>query len=422
MFKSFQQVRQLSAPFCAVVLLGSLMVLEQRTFDRNTALLLALVTAIAVAEILPAIGLGTVGIALLLQTFDVFPRVLLSGVLSYAAVPLAVFFATIGWKNKHRWTLPAAAAAFAALTTTNWFLDQTWINFVFGNQLYGRGTLRTTAYAFLIFGAFAVLNLAAWAAARAVTNAARSRDAQLAAESRLQATSTELVIEKERNRIARELHDVLAHSLTVVVAQAEGIRFVHRTEPDLVEEASKIIADSARSALIETRRLIEGFATELNHEPSERVEDVAKLAERLTSSGMKVEIETTGTPWDMTPAQHLTAYRLSQESLTNAFKHADRAQGVRMRLAWNPASLELRVRSTNHTRDPIRNSVDSADQSGRGIAGMKARAAAAGGFVETLSNGDVFEVLAFLPAPGHGPHNALDDTRVSTHAVEGAKA
>ena len=82
MFKSFRSVRQLSAPLCAVLLLGALMVLEQRSFDRNSALLLALVTAIAAAEILPAVALGTVGIALLLQSFHVLPSVLLSGVLS----------------------------------------------------------------------------------------------------------------------------------------------------------------------------------------------------------------------------------------------------------------------------------------------------------------------------------------------------
>ena len=277
------------------------------------------------------------------------------------------------------------------------------------------------AYAFLIFGAFAALNLAAWAAARAATNAARSRDAQLAAESRLQAAATELVIEKERNRIARELHDVLAHSLTVVVPQAEGIRFIHRSEPELVDEASKIIADSARSALIETRRLIEGFASELNHEPTERVDDIAFLAERLTSSGMNVDLESTGTPWDMTPAQHLTAYRIAQESLTNAFKHADRSEGVRMRLAWTPGSLELRARSTHQTR-PFAHGDEVTTSPGRGIAGMKARAAAVGGFVETLSDSDYFEVLAFLPAAGHHAQDAFDDTGVTIHSGEGATA
>ncbi|RAM37220.1 sensor histidine kinase [Arthrobacter globiformis] len=421
MFNSFRQVRVLRAPLSAVLMLGTLLVLEQRTFDRNTALLLALVTAIAVAEVLPGLGLGWVFIALLLQTFKVFPLVLLSGVLSYAAIPLVVFFATVAWKNRPGWIPPVAAAAFAGITTVNWFFDQTWINFVFGNQLYGRGTLRTAAYAFLIFGAFAALNLVAWAAGRAVNNASRSRKAQLVAESRLKEASTELLLERERNRIARELHDVLAHSLAVIVAQADGIRFIHRTEPELVEQASKIIADSARSALVETRRLIEGFATDLNHEPGQRAEDVTALADRLTSSGMPVEIETSGTPWDMTPAQHLTAYRLAQESLTNAFKHADRAQGVHLRFLWKPDSVELRIRSSLRTSTEPPKTGDR-PVLGRGLSGMRARAAAAGGWVETINGEETFEVMAFLPATEQPAPGASGRQVISARPVEGANA
>ena len=159
-------------------------------------------------------------------------------------------------------------------------------------------------------------------------------------------TATELILEQERNRIAGELHDVLAHSLTVILAQADGIRFIHRTEPETVEEASKVIAESARTALVETRRLIEGFSTEITDHPAHKAEALVILAERLSSSGMPIQIETTGEPREMTPMQHLTVYRLAQESLTNAFKHGDRSQGARMRLVWTDTSLEVRIRSS----------------------------------------------------------------------------
>ena len=421
MFTSFPPVRLLTAPVSAALLLGTLLVLEQRSFDRNTALLLALATAIAVAELLPSAGLGCVLVALLLQTLKVFPPVLLSGVLTYAAIPLVVFFATVGWRARPVWIPPAAAVVSAALTTVNWFSDQTWINFVFGNQIYGRGTLRIAAYAFLIFGAFAALNLAAWAAGHAMNNASRSRKAQLAAESRLREAATELVLERERNRIARELHDVLAHSLTVVVAQADGIRFIHRTEPDSVEEASRIIADSARSALVETRRLIEGFATDLNPEPGQRAEDVTALAARLTSSGMPVDVETSGSPWEMTPTQHLTIYRLAQESLTNAFKHADRAKGAHLAFLWRPDSVELRVHSSLLTGAAPQSKSGSFTM-GRGLAGMKARAAASLGWVETIRGEATFEVLAFLPA-AEQPGSRSVDRQVSVgRPMEGVKA
>ena len=130
------------------------------------------------------------------------------------------------------------------------------------------------------------------------------------------------------------------------MAQADGIRFIHRTEPESVEEASRVIAESARTALVETRRLIEGFSTDLSNQPTHKVEDLVILADRLSSSGMPVTIETTGEPWDMTAAQQLTVYRLAQESLTNAFKHGDRGQGTHLHLVWTAASLELRSRSS----------------------------------------------------------------------------
>ena len=418
MFKTIQSLRPLAAPATALLLMGALFILEERHFDQNSALLLALVTGVAVAEILPAASLGLVLTALVLQSVKGLPLVLLSGVLSYAVVPVVIFFAVIGWKTRNRWVLPVTAVVFAGIITVNWFTDQTWINFIFGNQIYGRGLLRSLTYAFLIFGAFAALNLAAWAAGVAVNNASRSRRAQLAAETRLRETATELAVEQERNRIARELHDVLAHSLTVIVAQADGMRFIHRTEPESVEEASKVIAESARTALVETRRLIEGFSTELSNQPTHKVDDLLILADRLSSSGMPVRIETTGEPWDMTAVQQLTVYRLGQESLTNAFKHGDRSQGTHLHLVWTAASFELRSRSSLITNSAA---MQRTTPTGRGIAGMRARAAAVGGWVETVRGEETFEVLAFLPSEVPDQHASAATNGPRLRSLEGAQ-
>ena len=418
MFKTIQSLRPLAAPATALLLMGALFILEERHFDQNSALLLALVTGVAVAEILPAASLGLVLTALVLQSVKVLPLVLLSGVLSYAVVPVVIFFAVIGWKTRNRWVLPVAAVLFAGIITVNWFTDQTWINFIFGNQIYGRGLLRSLTYAFLIFGAFAALNLAAWAAGVAVNNASRSRRAQLAAETRLRETATELAVEQERNRIAKELHDVLAHSLTVIVAQADGMRFIHRTEPESVEEASKVIAESARTALVETRRLIEGFSTELSNQPTHKVDDLLILADRLSSSGMPVRIETTGEPWDMTAVQQLTVYRLGQESLTNAFKHGDRSQGTHLHLVWTATSFELRSRSSLITNSAA---MQRTTPTGRGIAGMRARAAAVGGWVETVRGKETFEVLAFLPSEVPDQHSSAATSVPRLRSLEGAQ-
>lgn len=418
MFKTIQPVRLLAAPATAALLMGTLVVLEERHFDQNSALLLALLTGVAVAEVLPAAALGLVFVALALQGLKVFPMVFLSGVLSYAAVPVVIFFAVRGWKTRNRWMAPMAAVLFAGIITVNWFADRTWINVIFASQIYGRGLLRTLTYAFLIFGAFAALNLAAWAVGVAVDTASRSRRAQLAAETRLRETATELAVEQERNRIAGELHDVLAHSLTVIVAQADGIRLIHRVEPESVEGASRVIAESARTALVETRRLIEGFSTDVSDQPAHQAEDLAILAERLNSSGMPVQIETTGDPQDMTRTQHLTVYRLGQECLTNAFKHGDRSRGVRLHVVWKDSSLELRIRSSLVTSRAAR---PETTPPGRGIAGMKARAAAAGGWIETIQGDETFEVLAFLPLADPGQQAAADPSSPSPRILAGAK-
>ena len=105
MFKTIQSLRPLRAPAMAVLLMGTLFILEERHFDQKSALLLGLVTGVAVAEILPAAALGLVFAALVLQSVKVLPLVLLSGVLSYSVVPVVIFFAVIGWKTRNRYKL-----------------------------------------------------------------------------------------------------------------------------------------------------------------------------------------------------------------------------------------------------------------------------------------------------------------------------
>jgi signal transduction histidine kinase len=149
------------------------------------------------------------------------------------------------------------------------------------------------------------------------------------------------------------------------------------------------------------------------------VEDLAILADRLTASGMAVEIETTGSASELTPAQHLTVYRLAQESLTNAFKHADRAKGARVHLVWTATSVEFRVRSSLPPRAlPLQEEVLPA---GRGVAGMQARAAAAGGWVETIRSEETFEVMAFLPSAGADWHPESAPGEPEPRALEGAR-
>jgi signal transduction histidine kinase len=387
-------VRQAAAPATALAVLLALLVLEQRAFNRDSALLFALVTAVAVARLIPLGSLAFAAGALLLQAFKVLPVVMVSGVLSYVAVPLAILFASLGYRGRHPWLLPAFAVASAGLITVNWFADATWVNFVFGAQLYGRGALRTGTYVFLVFGAFAAFNLAAWAAGLAVNNASSSRRAQLRAEAELQQAATELAVEQERNRIARELHDVLAHSLTVITAQAEGIRYIHRSEPEAVEESALIIASAARTALVETRHMLENVSP-AGTSPPPTLDQLASLAGQFTASGMPVTVDAAAPEPAATPLQQLTAYRLVQESLTNAFRHGDRSKGATVTVRPGPDGLMVRVSSE---MAPGGSSPGlPAPGTGRGIPGMKERTTAVGGSFATRTIGKQFEMEALLP-------------------------
>ncbi|MDN3935981.1 histidine kinase [Arthrobacter sp. YD4] len=393
MFTKIPSLRVLAAPATAMVLILALAVLEDRHFDQKSALLLALVTAVAVAELLPAAALGLVLVGLTLQCLRVFPLVFQSGVLNYAVVPVALFFAVLGWGQRSRWVPAAAAVVSAGLVTATWFTDQTWINFVFGTQIYGRGPLRTLTYAFLIFGAFAALNLAACAAGTAMKRASRSQRAQKAAEERLRLTATELAVEQERNRIASELHDVLAHSLTIIVSQADGMRFIHRTEPEAVDRAAGVISESARTALVETRRLVEQFSPAPACPASHPGSELRDLARRLGDSGLQVRLRETGAPWPVDGHRRQAIVRLAQESLTNAFKHGDRSRGADLTLDWDNDGVELRVLSTLGPDD----GGQRPERAGHGIPGMRARAAAAGGRLETTRDARSFSVTAWLP-------------------------
>ncbi|UXM91144.1 sensor histidine kinase [Paenarthrobacter sp. JL.01a] len=286
-------LRPAAAPLAGLGMLVALMILEERNFDSASALLVALAAAVAAAELIPVPAVIFAFAALGFQAFGIFPDLMLSGATPYVCLPVLFFFAALGWDEPQRWPLPVATVTAAGLVTLNWFADVTWINFVFGKQLAEAGTLRIAVYAFLVFAAFSALNLAGWAAAASIRQAAANRLAKEQAETQLESTASALVIEQERNRIARELHDVLAHSLAVITAQAEGIRYVHRSEPELVEEAAQVIASSARSALQETRRLVQSFGSELEG-PAPGAAELPVLVHHLQSSGMPVELQTSG--------------------------------------------------------------------------------------------------------------------------------
>ena len=201
----------------------------------------------------------------------------------------------------------------------------------------------------------------------------------------------------ERARIARELHDVVAHSLSVVIAQADGGRYAGRTDPEAATGALEAIAATGRQALTDMRSLLgvlrEGGGEEYAPQPD--VAAIPALVEDVRGSGLDVDLIVEGEPQPLAAGPQLAAYRIVQESLTNVLKHAGPASRAWVRLQWRPDALELSV--LDDGRGASAAMVDS-DGDGQGLRGMRERAQLHRGRLEAgPRHGGGFGVHAALP-------------------------
>ncbi|MFI5608711.1 sensor histidine kinase [Amycolatopsis sp. NPDC051903] len=224
------------------------------------------------------------------------------------------------------------------------------------------------------------LHVAAWAlgeffhAKEQLTEEER-RHADLA-ESERQARARAAVAE-ERTRIARELHDVLAHSMSVIVLNAEGAKLARHHDPEAVDRTLDTIGRTGRGALAELRRLLEVMhAGDPARTPQPTLDQLRALVDQ---AGRDVELEVTGDVTDLPAGAALQAYRIVQEALTNVLKHAPGDATARVRVEFTRA--EVRVEVTNSGgRQPVAAGLPS---SGRGLAGMAQRVELYRGKLET---------------------------------------
>jgi signal transduction histidine kinase len=203
----------------------------------------------------------------------------------------------------------------------------------------------------------------------------------------------------ERTRIARELHDVIAHSVSVMVIQAGGARTVMDSEPERAESSLRSVERAGREALAEMRRLLgvlDGGEDPRALAPQPGLGDIEDLVFRTRTAGLETNLRVEGEPTIVSPALDLCAYRIVQEALTNAIKHAGPAR-VSVRLRWTRDALVLDV--SDDGRGPTAHNGASP---GHGLAGMRERTGLHGGNIEAGAgrNGG-FAVQARLPlTPG----------------------
>lgn len=207
-------------------------------------------------------------------------------------------------------------------------------------------------------------------------------------ESRAQ--QQEALAEQERGRIAREMHDVVAHSLAVIIAQADGARYASVDEPERAREGLATISGIARSALGDVRVLLAGLRHRESVGPQPTLDDLAGMIASVRDAGLPVDVDLGAPPAGVPVGVQLAVHRIVQESLTNALRHGRRDRVAVVRLRWAADRVDVVV---DTAVDPAR---PPSGVAGHGITGMRERARIAGGELD-ITAGERFIVRASLP-------------------------
>lgn len=206
-------------------------------------------------------------------------------------------------------------------------------------------------------------------------------------------TQAALAVAAERGRISRELHDVVAHALSVVVLQAQGAQAELERRPERAREALDAIVGTGRTALGEIRRLLGALGQdEPDWEPQPGAERLPRLAADIRSAGTPVEFLVEGEPRPLSSTVDLAAYRIVQEALTNVLKHAGPAASVTIVMRYGPETLEIEVTDDGTaTEEP--------SGAGHGLEGMRERVNVLGGTFDAGPRPERgFVVRATLPS------------------------
>ncbi len=195
----------------------------------------------------------------------------------------------------------------------------------------------------------------------------------------------QLAAAAERARLAREMHDIVAHNLSVMIALADGAGFTAEREPARSAGAMEQVSRTGRQALAEMRRLLGVLRDDETAAlaPQPGLADLDALLEHVRAAGLVATLETSGAPVPLGAGAELTVYRLVQEALTNTLKHAGPNTRATVRLRYDADGVEVDVIDDGHGRARV-------SAGGQGLAGMRERAAVYGGAVEAG------------PAPGGG--------------------
>jgi signal transduction histidine kinase len=204
-------------------------------------------------------------------------------------------------------------------------------------------------------------------------------------------------VAEERNRIARELHDVIGHSVSVMTVQASAVRRRMRPDQTVERQALETVEAVGREALAEMRRMVGVLrqpGEETDREPPPGLADLERLVEKFRIAGLPVTLTVAGSAHPLAPGLDLTAYRLVQEGLTNTLRHADAPADVEVSVAYRADCLELAIRDDGQARPGDL-------EAGHGLLGLRERVSVYGGDLSARARPEGgFELLATLPLEG----------------------
>jgi signal transduction histidine kinase len=296
-------------------------------------------------------------------------------------LPVMVVLYTIATNTP--WKLAAAAAAGAAAVAV--VAGAAW-----GSGVTDHGGLLGFAIGTTASCAAAVAVGLYIGAQRRVRDGLHERAERLDRERELLA---DRAVAQERVRIAQELHDIVAHNVSLMVVEAQALGAT--VGDDKVTESTNAIADLGRQAMTEmhtTLRLLRGDGETPELSPQPGLAQLERLIEQLRRAGLEIELTIEGQPRLLAQGVDLSAYRIIQEALTNVVKHAAGAS-TKVTLGYQAQGLELTIIDTDHDTRP--KSQPSSD--GHGVIGMRERAALFGGRLTTEPLPDGFKVTATLP-------------------------
>ncbi|MER7489007.1 sensor histidine kinase [Streptomyces sp. NPDC126497] len=232
----------------------------------------------------------------------------------------------------------------------------------------------------------------------AESQAARARHVEREQEQRVR-----LAAARERTEIARELHDVVAHSLAVMILQADGAGSVLRKSPDMAESALRTIAATGRDAIDDMHRIVrvlrEGNPDSADGGPPRRLvtlDEIQVVAERARAAGLTVDVSVEVGEGRLSPAEEMTAFRIVQECLTNVLRHAGAGAGVDIRLEEERGTLLIDV--VDDGAGALAGRGAAGRSGGNGLVGMRERVELAGGTFEAGPRlGSGWHVRASIP-------------------------